>query len=188
MSQTESEITTVACREGRHVECGGFVAFVAGDNRCRCVCHSDEAPATILSAMVDYSPKRPNGERRFTVGCVACGWTFKTTDEPEAFAALEAHDSKCYNPRPKVATEPEYDVRLLFDGDELRLPFAVRAGKDYELGDDLDGLARKVAEQVVRDRYVPLCDEVTAEIHRKPPETCADDDDTLEARWAAYRL
>lgn len=88
-------------------------------------------------------------------------------------------------PAETPATDPIYTVRIAIRGDELHLPFAIRAGKDYAIGEDLQAAARRIAVDVVSGKYA-LGEDATVSIFTAPgPEAgCLDDDDPTPLVWA----
>ena len=145
----------------------------------------EPATATVEGMTVDYG-EVSGGKRRFTVGCCACGWKHYTDDEENAFEALHVHEAECGSTS-QTALDNTYQVRMLIDGDELRVPFVIQAAKDYAIGDNLGNTAKDIADRMVSDKFFPGS-EATVTIHRNiiPKDCQDDDDDTLVAKATSY--
>lgn len=76
------------------------------------------------------------------------------------------------------AEAPGYRVRIAVDENEIDLPFMIRAGKDYATGDDLNTVAKRIADEVVEAKWSGVNEVVGVRIFPAEPVTgCTDDDD-----------
>ena len=139
---------------------------------------------TVAAGFIQYPAD--NEARRFTAGCVACGWKHYTDNDDDAYEALHVHEAECGSTS-QTALDNTYQVRMLIDGEEIKLPFVIHAAKDYAIGENLGNTAKDIADRMVSDKFFPGS-EATVQIHRNiVPEGCTDDDDdTLVATATSY--
>lgn len=84
------------------------------------------------------------------------------------------------------ATDPKYTIRVAVRGDEMYLPFAIRAGVDYAPGEDLEEVAKRIARDIVHGKY-SLGEDATVSVFTIPdPElvACLEDYEPVPLVWA----
>lgn len=85
------------------------------------------------------------------------------TDTPSWYVDIEADealiDGRIRSQLAGVSTLPmravfsSYAVKIACDGDELLIPFVIFGGRDYQYGEKLEDIARKIADDLLGDRY-----------------------------------
>ena len=77
---------------------------------------------------------------------------------------------------PAKATEPEYELKVIADGEIMALPFRIYAGRDYELGDLLDSIVYREASTLLGLLW-PLVESISVYLFPISGATCQDDTD-----------
>lgn len=63
-----------------------------------------------------------------------------------------------------IATDHQYDLRVRFDGDEITVPFRIHEGKDYQQGEPLDDVAKRIGADLFR-HSIPGTTEVKVTVY-----------------------
>lgn len=67
------------------------------------------------------------------------------------------------------ADAPAYTVRIAVDGDEIELPFQVRSARDYAEGEELETVARRIANEVVTAKWSTVNEVATVSLYSAEP-------------------
>jgi len=78
------------------------------------------------------------------------------------------------------AIRHEYALRVVTDGDELRLPLRIHSGKDYSPGERLDAVAARVASDLLRMHFNGVCDRIDVYVSEVADGDCLGDSEPVQ--------